>query len=230
MLFDVDFEHSQLTALANNLRDHVERAIDLAHRSLLDGEAVVHTGLMRRYGLLADRKTPFLALDAEARMGFDSLADQQSFETMLSEKVGLPEGADLPRKLDLVAVDHGGSLLLVEVKADATGLVRAAWQAAVHVARFRALIESDSTWFEHILGELARQKARIGLLGRATLPSFAVPPRVVPVLAAPDTRENWLSCWRTEISPILDAAKGHLAHLRLWRLDRTGQVIEDALA
>ncbi|HZI08697.1 MAG TPA: hypothetical protein VEZ71_32065 [Archangium sp.] len=173
---------------------------------------------------------PFLALDSEVRMGFEHLEAQKSFEDSLPERVGLPSGEEVPRKLDLVAVGPGGHLLAVEVKAKATGLVRAAWQAAVHVARFRALLVEDPAWFETVLGGLARQKADVGLLGRAKLPSFTNPPTIIPVLAAPDERAEWLSCWRTELAPVLAAARGQLDGLRLWRLDSTGQVTEVALA
>ncbi len=229
-LFDADFDHGQLTARTDALRDHLERAADKAHRAFLDGEAVVHAGLMRHYGALAGSDMPFLALDSEVRMGFEHLEAQKSFEDSLPERVGLPSGEEVPRKLDLVAVGAGGHLLAVEVKAKATGLVRAAWQAAVHVARFRALLDEDPAWFKAVLGGLARQKADVGLLGRAKLPSFTNPPTIVPVLAAPDERAEWLSCWRTELAPVLAAARGQLDGLRLWRLDPTGHVTEDALA
>ncbi len=229
-LFGQDLLPAQCAAMAPELQRHLEDAAERTHRSFLDGEAVVHAGLVRRYGLLAGAARPFLALDTEARVGFDSKLDQHHFEVGLPGLVGLPPGEEMPRKLDLVAVTAEGGLLLVEVKADATGLQRAAWQVAVHVARFRALLASTPTWFSEVAGGLARQKQRVGLLGSAPLPNFTVKPRIHPVIAAPDLREDWGSQWRGELRPVLEASGQHLTGLRLWRLSPSGQLLEELLA
>lgn len=228
-LFTGDLNHAKLAVIADALREHAERAARETHRTFIDGEAIVHAGLMRIYGPLATADTPFLALDSEARMGFDSTPDQVAFEATLPTVVGLPAREEVPRKLDLVAVDHDGRLLLVEVKADATGLMRAAWQAAVHVARFRELIRQHPTWFSDVLGPFAHDKARVGLLGRARLPAFDATPTITPVIAAPDPRDDWSSAWRREIAPVLGRS-GMLAGLRLWRLDADGRVLADVAA
>jgi hypothetical protein len=76
----------------------------------------------------------------------------------------------MPRKLDLIALDHHAGLLLVEVKVDAPGMRRAAWQAAVDVARFQALLAEHPAWFSNLLADQARERARVGLLGGARLP------------------------------------------------------------
>ena len=227
-LFDRDLDPTALAALGPDLAAHAERATRETHRSFLDGEAVVHAGLMRRYGPLALRDTPLLALDSEARVGFACKADQVAFEAALPGVVGLPASEAMPRKLDLVAADHQGRLLLVEVKADATGLTRAAWQAAVHVARFRALLAEHPSWYSETLGDLARGKARVGLLGQAVLPAFEGAPHPTAVIAAPDERSDWRAAWRAEITPVVEASRGHLDALILWRLDPSGQVLEEA--
>ncbi|MBL8616016.1 MAG: hypothetical protein JNM72_10445 [Deltaproteobacteria bacterium] len=229
-LFAGDLDASGLALLADPLRQHAERAAAETHRSFLDGEAVVHAGLMRHHGPLSPSAAPFLALDSEARMGFDSQADQVAFEATLPAVVGLPAAEAVPRKLDLVAVDHDGRLLLVEVKADPTGLTRAAWQAAVHVARFRALLAQHPAWFSEVLGDLAREKARVGLLGQAPMVDFSRLPTLTPVIAAPDPREGWSAAWRSEIGSVLQTSGGLLAGLRLWRLSPQGHVVEDTLA
>jgi len=229
-LFARDVEPAALAALAPDLIAHVERAAEQTHRSFLDGEAVVHAGLMRHYGPLARGEAPWLALDSEARVGFASRADQVAFEAALSRAVGLPTTESMPRKLDLVATDQQARLLLVEVKADATGLARAAWQGAVHVARFRSLLAEHPAWFSEVLGDLARDKAGVGLLGRSRLPGFNGAPTPTPVIAAPDERADWHSAWRREIAPVMEASRGHLGGLRLWRLNADGQVLEEVTA
>jgi len=229
-LFATDFDAHGLAREADELRAHAERAADETHRSFVDGEAVVHAGLLRHYGPLAEAEVPFVALDSEARVGFDRQADQEAHEAALPGVVGLPPGEAMPRKLDLVGLDRRGNVLLVEVKADASGLARAAWQAAVHVARFRALLERHPSWPTAVLGALAREKARVGLLGRAAPSTPCAPALLVPVIAAPSLREGWAEAWAREVAPVAAASRGMLAGLRLWRLAADGRLVEDVAA
>lgn len=207
-LFATDFDAPTLARAAEALRAHAERAATETHRSFVDGEAVVHAGLMRHYGPLADADAPFVALDSEARVGFDSQADQDAYEAALPALVGIPAHEDLPRKLDLVGLARDGRVLLVEVKADASGLSRAAWQAAVHVARFQTLLKGHPTWVNAVLGDLARSKARVGLLGQAVLGPFGASAALTPVIAAPDTRPDWVAAWRREVAPVVGSSRG----------------------
>jgi len=229
-LFGRDLDRAELARLAGRLEAHAEHAAGSALSSFLDGEAVVHAGLMRSYGPLATVAAPFLALDSEARVGFDSKADQQAFEASLPGVVGLPPGEAVPRKLDLVAVGPDACLLLVEVKPDAKGLTRAGWQAAVHVARFRTLLAETGDWYREVLGGVARQKARVGLLGEAWPVPFDAEPTVTPVVAAPDPRPDWQAAWRRELEPVVTASNGMLDGLRMWRLRGDGTLIEDVSA
>ncbi len=225
-LFAARWDGAALEARAGELQSHVERAARETHREFLDGEAVVHAGMMRRYGPLAGEEAPWLALDSEARIGFGSQAEQRSFEADLRARVGLPAREALPQKLDLVAVDRAGRVLLVEAKADASGLERAAWQAACHVARFTALREAEPGWVTEVLGGLAREKARVGLLGAARSPALADTAPLIPVLAAPDARPGWAEAWRREIARVRPVAGRWLDGLQLWRLGPEGEVLE----
>ena len=229
-LFATDFDAPSLARAGDALRAHAQNAATQTHRSFVDGEAVVHAGLMRHYGPLADADVPFVALDSEARVGFDSQADQDAYEAALPGVVGIPSHEALPRKLDLVGLARDGRVLLVEVKADPSGLARAAWQAAVHVARFRTLLKGHPTWITAVLGDLARDKARVGLLGRAVLGPFDASAALTPVIAAPDPRADWATAWRAEVAPVLAASRGILGGLRLWRLTSDGRVAEDIAA
>lgn len=111
-IFETTWTERRLIDEASALQSHLVRAAEQTHRSFLDGEAVAHAGLMRRYGPLADAGAPLLALDSEARIGFDVLDEQRRFEASLRARLGLPEREELPRKLDLVALDPQGRLLL----------------------------------------------------------------------------------------------------------------------
>lgn len=226
-LFEAAWTDASLTERAGALQAHVERAARETHRSFLDGEAVAHAGLMRRYGPLAAADAPLLALDSEARVGFGSQAEQRAFEAELRVRVGLPVGEDLPRKLDLVALDRAGRLLVVEVKKDASGLGRAAWQAACHVARLQSLVEERPDWFAEVLGGVAAERARVGLLGAARPPALGGAPVIVPVIAAPEDRPGWAEAWRAEIAAVRPVAGRWLDGLRLWRLAPDGEVLED---
>lgn len=229
-LFDRDIDVGELGLLTARLEAHAEHAAKSTHSSFVDGEAVVHAGLMRAYGPLAASDAAFQALDSEARVGFDTRADQVAFEASLPDRVGLPTSEDVPRKLDVVAVDRDARLLLVEVKADAKGMTRAAWQAAVHVARFRSLVAQHPQWFGEVLADVANQKKRVGLLAHDWAPSFGDAPQIAPVVAAPDPRDGWQAAWRAEIEPVVASCKGMLDGLRMWRLSEAGLVLKDVVA
>lgn len=229
-LFATTWTPTSLAAEATALQAHVERAARETLPSFVDGEAVLHAGLMRRYGPLAVEDASIFALDSEARLGFESTPDQQRFEATLRASVGLPAREELPRKLDLVAVGRRGELLLVEVKKDAKGLTRAAWQAACHAARFQALVDEQPGWFNTVLGGVAAERSRVGLLGAARPPALSGVPELVPVIAAPDDRPAWAPAWRAEIAEVRHAAGRWLKGLRLWRLAPDGELVEDLAA
>lgn len=229
-LFGVNLDPAGLAGRAAELREHAELVAKGAQRSLVDGEAVVHAGFMRRYGPFAGPESPLLALDSEARMGFASKEDRAAFESSLVARLRHPASEALPLELDAVALDRRGRILLVELKAAPSGLVRAAWQAAVHVARFRALLDEQPTWPSEVLAGLARDKARVGLLGRADISAFDGACALTPVVAAPDPSDDGLASWRREVAPVIDAYGGLLADLRLWRLSPSGEVMEDGPA
>ena len=226
-IFDRDVTVKELGDLRADLETHLEIAAAVARASFVEGEAVYHAGMMRRYGPLAAADAPWVALDSEVRVGFDAMADQVAFEAALPGAVGLPEGEDMPRKLDALGLDRRGRVLVIEVKADAGGLGRAAWQTAVHMARLGALIAVNPSWPEAVLADLARQRAAAGLLGAAAAPAVARPAVVVPVIAAPDERAEWAAAWRAEVAPVVAASRGLLDGLRLWRVDGEGAVVED---
>lgn len=229
-LFGHDLELSDLARASGALREHSERAAAETVQSFVAGEGAVHAGLMRHYGHFATSDGPFIALDSEAKMGFSCDAHRKAFGATVRALVALPSAQQLPSKLDLVAVDRLGHVLLVEVKADASGLLRAAWQAAVHVARFRALLVEHPAWVTNVLREIAVEKVRIGLLGSAGVPPLAPTSGLTPVIAAPDPSEGWAASWRREIAPVLSASGGALTGLRLWRLAADGRVVEDIAA
>lgn len=229
-MFGIDWDLTTLGQAAAALRDHCERATVEAAPSFVGGEGTVHAGLMRHYGHFADADVPFIALDSEAQLGFSRTPHREAFDATLPSLVGLPTTEKVPKKLDLVAVDVTGRVLLVEVKADASGLIRAAWQVAVHVARFRALLAENPAWISEVLRDVAAEKVRIGLLGRARLPTFTASAGVTPVIAAPDLNDGWAIAWRKQLAPVVATSHGLLTGLRLWRVAANGRVIEDVAA
>jgi len=193
----------------------------------LAGEAVVHSGLTRSLGPLAEPGAPYRAVDTEARMAFRDTPSRTAFQASLPERCGLPDAEQLPQKLDLVCVRDDGALVLVEVKDAPTGLARAAWQAATHVARFTALLEVQPAWATTTWVRMLSQRHAVGLLGPAPLPPHPERPDMVAVVAAPDPREDWFDAWRRAIEPIRAQSRGTLDHLRFWRLDAQGRLLED---
>jgi hypothetical protein len=210
-LFERAWASRDLVALVPRLRGFVDGVRALAARSFTEGEARAQVGLLRRYGPLARRDDPFVALDSEAVIGFDSTPARQAYEQRLRADLAL---ADVHRELDVLGVLADGSVALVELKAADADLDVAVAQAASHVHRFARL---PAGWEARGLGGLAEAKVALGLLPFA--PRFAAPLRLVPVVAAPDLPSHWRPA-----RP--DLAAGVL----LWRLDAAGQIVEERRA
>ena len=157
-----------------SLRDYLAAVAEAAHESLVGGEAPLQAALLRAAGPFAAPEADWVALDAELRVAYPSATDRTAFEEALPARLGLPAGAAVPRKLDILGLDRHGALLLIEVKRNAAGLDRAAWQAAVHVARMRALMAAQAD-LAAVIAEQAAARARVGLLGAARPPRWTGP-------------------------------------------------------
>ena len=211
--------------------DHLDAADRLLsgtvkrRRALREGEATCHAGLMWRYGHRFSPGDPIVAVDAEARIGFSSRAEQSAADDALRIRLGLHEAEALPKKLDTVAVSAQGDLVLVEVK-DADGSIdRAVKQVAAHVVRFSQLMSEGLA--ATVQGMLA-QKRMAGLIPDG--PSVNTAPRIVPWIAAPDSDAAWASAWRAAIAPQRQNLSPYLAGLRLVRLSPDGEILEEVAA
>ncbi|MFZ5476681.1 MAG: hypothetical protein ACOZNI_07900 [Myxococcota bacterium] len=207
-LFARDRTYGEVGGLRPRLEAFVRGVQRTAAASFTDGEAVAQVGLLRRYGPLARAGDPFVALDSEVVIGFDSRPDRDRYEASLRADLQL---RDVHRELDVVGVLADGSVALVELKAPGGDLHVAVAQAASHVHRFSRL---PAGWEVRGLGALAEAKRALGLLPYA--PVVAVPPRLVPIVAAPDLPATWCP-----LRP--DLAAG----VRLWRLGGGGEILEE---
>ena len=227
-LFENAISHTTLRALEVELRAHLDRASDILHgpekrrQALLKGEATCHAGLMRRYGHAFTPGDPLLALDAEARIGFDSRDAQRTTDDALTSQLGLDKAEALPKKLDTIGVSPEGDLLLVEVK-DAHGdISRAVTQAAAHVARFTRLLQGGlATRVQRML----EQKRRVGLIPIGS-PEVSRTPRVIPWVAAPDEHPDWAERWTRDTMDLRGRLSPLLPDLRWVRLTEHGDVLE----
>ena len=222
-LFAEDLDERGLADRSASIAAYLQTVARAADRSFLDGEARLHAGLMRQYGLLAPRDAPFLALDSELKIGFVDKAAQAAATQAVIDQIHLPAGEEVPTKLDAIGVERDGRLLLIEVKQDARGLARAGWQAAAHRARFGALLAHQPDWLRTTLAGLAEDKARVGLFGEGWAPTWTAPTVWVPVLAAADPHPDWAQRWSAALAPVIRACGGALQGLELWRLGPDGE-------
>lgn len=230
-LFSEVISLTELGALEPQLRAHLRRASaillgpDARRRAFLKGEATCHAGLMRRYGRRWLPGDPLLALDAEARVGFDSRDAQRRDDEALTRQLSLRDGEALPKKLDAVGVSPEGDLVLVEVKGAKGDISRAVTQAAAHVARFTRLLEGGlATRAQRML----QQKRRVGLVP-PHCPNVAPTPRVIPWVAAPDDDPDWAARWTHDTQALRIRLAPLLMNLRWVRLTEHGDVLEVTL-
>lgn len=229
-LFGGDLLVTSLPAVRDRLEAHLRDSAVQTHRSFVDGEAVVHAGMMRRYGVRGRAEDRFVAIDSEAQVGFPSEGARRACERLLWERFGPWGPGVIPRKLDVVGLVDRRQVALVEVKADAAGIPRAAVQVAAHVWRFGELDRHAPAWAREGLQGLAHAKASVGLLGDCELPATGPTGDLVPVIAAPDSAVAWPERWRDSLAAIRAAHPGLLGALRLWRLSEGGEILDDAPA
>ncbi len=223
----------ELAELEPQIRKHLNKCRDHAAPHLIEGEAVVHGGMMRRYGLLATPQQTVLAVDSEAVIGF---AEDNSYDTGTAHKTAYTKdlkrdlfpqmSVTLPRKLDAVGVLPDGDVALIEVKGVAGDLLWAAHQAAAHVHRFRALAKQPENDVVETLNGLIEQKTSVGLIPNTVELRVRSQPRFVPIIAAPDDRPSWSKHWLRKTRKFIDSTPT-LKHVRFWRLSGTGEIEEE---
>lgn len=224
-----------LAELEPQIRKHLKACRHHAASHLIEGEAVVHAGMMRRYGLLADPRPTVLAVDSEAVIGF---AADDSYKLGSAHKAAYTKNlkgdlfpqmeVTLPRKLDVVGVLPCGDVALIEVKDAAGDLLRGVHQAAVHVHRFRALAKQPGSDVAQILNGLIKQKTSVGLIPNSVQLRVRSRPRFVPIIAAPDNQPSWWRSWLEKTRQFIDSTHT-LTHIRFWRLSDTGEIEEEYL-
>lgn len=227
-LFSSAMTLDTLEALEPALRDHLSAASaillgpEARRQAFLKGEATCHAGMMRRYGHGWRTEDPLVALDAEARVGFDSRDAQKRDDEALTRQLGLRGDEALPKKLDTIGVSPEGDLVLVEVK-DAKGdISRAVTQAAAHVARFSRLLEGG---LRARAQRMLDQKRRVGLLPSGC-PDVSSTARVIPWVAAPDTDPDWATRWSRDTLALRARLGALVEDLRWVRLTEHGDVLE----
>lgn len=202
---------------------------DPRRAAFIEKEAIVHAGFMHRNGRGHRPGDPLVALDTEIVLGFSSALAREVFHAKLRKTIAIPASEALPKKLDTIGITDTGAVALVEIKDKAGDLARAVTQAAVHVYRFRRLLELRSSNLVEVLDGHRQQKVQVGLLP-AIASATTIHGEFLPVIAAPDDRPNWATIWRAQTASVLAANAEHLAGLEFWRLSDTGEILERVTA
>lgn len=220
----------RLSALRPDLLAHLDRAdillgdVNPRRSALRKGEATCHAGLMRRYGHSWQSGDEFVAVDSEARVGFDSRRAQETADEVLAADLGLRPGEALPKKLDTLAVLPSGDLALIEVKDERGDIGRAVTQVAAHVARFSRLMAQGA--LRAVVQSMLDQKRAVGLVPEGG-PDLGATPRVVPIVAAPHDDDEWARDWSRDTVALRARLAPYLGGLRWLRLSAGGDVLED---
>jgi hypothetical protein len=214
---DTLLSSAELAQLEPDIRSYLSGL--MLNTTFTQGEAWIHAGLSRRYGLFWKPSDPVLILDTESRVGFSSQQEQDSF------KARLGQGTDWSNQMDALGLLTDNSLALVEVKESSISLISAAQQLLCYHALFTEALANGSLSPSAVQGWIKR-KQDVGLLPKAVYPLHH---RVLtPVIAIPDPNPSWLSNWRTQLDP-LSQQYPQLTGLRLWRLSANGEILQEAI-
>ena len=224
---------AELFGLRHQLEAHLLESAALLtgprRAAFIKGEAIIHAGFMHRHGREYCVRDPAIGIDTEVVLGFPSAPVRDAFNSTLRTAVAIPSKESLPKKLDTLGVHRTGAIALVEIKDIAGDLARAVTQAAVHMYRFRHLLDLSPTHLVEVVDGHRRQKLQAGLLPIAA-GEVAIRPAFVPIIAAPDARHGWADIWRSETASSRAANAPYLTGLRFWRLSEAGEILEEVAA
>jgi hypothetical protein len=215
----------------------IERYIE---RVVGDSKALAR--LMKREGqvhplMCSGHHTDYRVIQREAAISFPNVAARSEVVGRLTAKVhamvtaagrtddwwpGVRDHGVLPglgTKVDLIAVDDGGRLLVIEAKPpDAIeGIAWAPAQVQVYAALFAMLAERDG--FDAVLNEMLAQRVEVGLTNPGA--PVAHPVTVVPVVAIGAGPGSPMTLTRLgEVAAALDVG----ARFEVWLLDADGGV------
>ncbi len=215
-----DLDEVPIVAIIN----HLEQVAD---RPPKDDEGAVHAAFMCRYGLNALRGDASMAIDSEVQLGFDAEGEQtgsslrSQFEGRVADRYGIKGG--IPRKLDALAVNSSGELMVIEIKGPRGDLNQAVIQSVVHLDRFEMLMEQGEESRDPINLMIA-QKQKMGLLPHDYVGVSS--DRITPVIAMPDTKDGWVERWLRATHQARGQVGVQLKGMQLWRLDEAGVIQE----
>ena len=222
---------AELAGLEGEIREHLSRCRAEMSSTLVEGEAVVHNRLVRRYSMRFRNGDPFVAVDCEVKCGFRAVGRRTGTD---AKRAYIGRAADDERrsrstsplgKLDAIGILPDGSVALVEVKKRGGSVAEAVRQAENHVYNFEQLLRSPDTDVAGMLNRMVEQKEALGLI-RPGAYRAAPTPDLVPVVAVPDDEGNWMGRW-TRVSKKTRSSSGYLGSLRFWRLSDAGEILEE---
>lgn len=240
MVFRGTMNEADFGELKKDFDKHIVKVMaafgDDVSAAFIEKEGALLAGLMRRYGHRNRKGDPFTAIDTEVVFEFPSASTKEHFEAKMAQTVKLAV-AELPRELDAIGFLASGDVALVEIKErDKDGrldLAGAVGQVAAHIYRFREHARLRSAKPVEMLATMRAQKVAAGLLpkhvesieGRATF---------VPVVAAPDSRDDWKDQWLSATETVRRENADLLTGLRFWRLSgegaNVGEILDDVAA
>jgi hypothetical protein len=223
-LFRGTFSAAELAGLKDELNGYLCDVGAQARQEFVGGEGASHGGLMRRYGSGYQPGDPLLAVDSEVRCGFDSIKERTDSRSLLAAELGVGSPKGLPTKLDTIGVLRDGSIGVIEVKDQKGDMRRAIVQAAAHVG---TLGKTERKYLVNGLHGLMAQKVASGLLPQSI--EIQADAELVPIIAAPDTREKWFEIWRDATVSVRKKHAAQLAGLRFWLLSESGELVEEMI-
>lgn len=236
MVFRGTMNEADFEEIRPHFEKHMTKVADAfghdVSAAFIEKEAIVHAGLVRRYGHRHKEGDPFTAIDTEIVFEFPSASTKDHFEAKMATIVKLPPGVELPRELDVLGILANGDIGIVEIKEkDKEGkldLAGAVGQVAAHVYRFREHARLRSAKPIDVITQMRAQKVAAGFLP-AHVESIAPHATFVPIVAAPDTREDWKDHWLRETEEARRNNADLLTGLRFWRLSGEGENVGEIL-
>lgn len=242
--FDADWTTRQPREDIEAVWPQVERYLDAVAKFVEDGSALKKEGPVHA-ALASGNSDAYRVIQREARPSFrnKTVRDRrlaswvaefnQALDQHSNGEKWWPKNVKVGSSLDILAVDIGGRLALIEAKADTASpgeIAKVPVQAGVYAAMFADLLRenpSDDGDALDAVAKMLQQRARLGLSRKGVL-HLREKGQVVPVIAIGPGRPSkevhkrmWLVARAMD-----DVRDAKVDPVEVWYLDRGGRIME----
>ena len=198
-----------------------------------DTDATLTANFCRHYSARRQSENQLAVVDSRFRLHFRHNGAHLSDEVRIlaiaeiKRKLELPDPVVAPTLHDAIGILSDGSVVLVSILNKRQTKQETLVDLLFYKLFSELLMEDGDADLNETLPSLWKQKQALGMVHGDLKAGVNEVPFLQPVLAGMDPREDWHKLWIDECRGLLNQFAPLLDGLRLWRLHKNGQILEE---